>query len=337
MATISDVARHAGVSIKSVSRVLNGEPHVRPALRDKVIRSVAALDYRPNLAARQLAGNRSFLIAYLYFNAPVTYVTSILSAASNRCRQLGYHLISEAVDHDEDAAGLVNSMVSRLRPDGILLSPPLSDWPMLLAAIAASGIPVVRIAGSEPGPGEVVAVDHRPVSVEMTRHLIELGHRRIGFIGATRDFRAAQGRLAGFREAHEQAGIEADEELIVSGNFSFISGYHAGSLLLSHKRPPTAIFAANDAMAAGVMAAARQAGLRLPEDLAVAGFDDSPISRMTWPPLTTVRQPIADYVSLAIERLTGREGRNHFEPDHELVIRGSTSGDCHVVESAIDM
>jgi len=334
--TISDVAARAGVSTKTVSRVLNGEPHVRPQLKERVRAAVAELDYQPNLAARQLAANRSFLIVYLYTTVRASYVATLLGAASRRCRELGYHLIAEPVEDSSDAAALVADLVSRLRPDGILLSPPLSDEADLLDALQRAAVPVARIAGTRPGVGDIIDIDHRAISAEMTEHLIALGHRRIGFIAATREFRLALGRLAGFRDAMGRAGIAIDEELVVNGNFTFLSGYHAAALLLAHRSPPTAIFAANDEMAAGVVSAAGQRGLRVPDDVAIAGFDDSPISRMIWPPLTTVRQPVAELAVAAIDRLTGRPpGKDPIE--HRLVIRASTTGSGGIVEEGPDL
>lgn len=336
MPTISDVAERAGVSTKTVSRVLNGEPHVRPQLKERVNAAVAELDYRPNLAARQLAANRSFLIVFLYTTVQVSYVATLLGAASRRCRELGYHLIAEPVEDSGDAAVLVAELVSRLRPDGILLSPPLSDEADLLEALENAGVPVARIAGTRPGVGEIIDIDHRAISAAMTAHLIALGHRRIGFIAATREFRLAQGRLLGFRAAMEEGGLAVDEELVVNGNFTFLSGYHAASLLLAHREPPTAIFAANDEMAAGVMSAAGQRGLRVPDDVAIAGFDDSPISRMIWPPLTTVRQPVAELAVSAIDRLTGQPPSGT-PIEHRLVIRASTTGSGGIVEEGPEL
>lgn len=336
MPTISDVAERAGVSTKTVSRVLNGEPHVRPQLKERVNAAVAELDYRPNLAARQLAANRSFLIVFLYTTVQVSYVATLLGAASRRCRELGYHLIAEPVEDSGDAAVLVAELVSRLRPDGILLSPPLSDEADLLEALENAGVPVARIAGTRPGVGEIIDIDHQAISAAMTAHLIALGHRRIGFIAATREFRLAQGRLLGFRAAMEEGGLAVDEELVVNGNFTFLSGYHAASLLLAHREPPTAIFAANDEMAAGVVSAAGQRGLRVPDDVAIAGFDDSPISRMIWPPLTTVRQPVAELAVSAIDRLTGQPPSGT-PIEHRLVIRASTTGSGGIVEEGPEL
>lgn len=334
--TIMDVATQAGVSMKTVSRVLNGEAHVRPHLRERVLDAMGVLGYRPNLAARQLAGNRSRLILLLCNSFGASYVTRVLVSAAAQCREQDYHLVSEPVEPLSQPVGAIERSIARLRPEGIILTPPLADDAGVLAAIAETGTPLVRISGTRSGHGKCIAVDERAAARELVEHLIdEQGHRRIGFVGPRPLHYAAEGRARGYRDALENAGIAWDPGLCETGDFFFGSGFVAGQRLLSLAVPPTAVFAANDGMALGVMSAARAVGLRIPEDLAVAGFDDSPAGRMTWPPLTSVRLPVEALAEQAVRLLT-RATITVVDPACELLRRGSTTGFPRLAARAFD-
>lgn len=318
-----DVAAHAGVSMKTVSRVLNKEAHVRPAVQARVEAAVAALGYRPNLAARQLAGNRSFIIGYPFNNPSAAYITDVLMGAAAACRDRGYHLVSEPVNIDGQALQIIERLITALRPDGILLTPPLGDMQEVIDLIAAYKVPLVRIAG-EPGPyGATIPIDDHRVSQELVLHLIEEGHRRIGFIRPPSDHALAQARFAGYLAALEIAGIERDDDLIQPGYFDVESGAAAAVALLSLAQPPTAIFAANDDMALGALRVAHERNLAIPQQIAVAGFDDSEASRLAWPPLTTVRQPTYLLGASAAAMLLG-EPLDPKVNQHELLVRAST-------------
>jgi LacI family transcriptional regulator len=321
--TILDVAHHAGVSMKTVSRVLNGEAHVRQALRDKVNQSVQALGYRPNLAARQLAGQRSFIIAYPFNNPSPAYITDVLMGAAHACRDRGYHLVSEPVDLDERMLPVIERLVATLRPDGMILTPPLCDIPAVVEQVERLKVPLVRIAGGLDLYGEVIQVDDRSISEQLVAHLIAEGHRRIGFISPHPDHAAAQSRHHGYLDALAAAGIDADPALIRPGRFDLKSGAEAARSLLDLAGRPTAIFAANDYMALGALQVARSRGLDIPGDVAIAGFDDSPGSRLSYPALTTVRQPTEALGACAAAMLLGDPAGG---PDlrHQLIIRGST-------------
>lgn len=336
MPTIMDVAAQAGVSMKTVSRVLNGEAHVRAALRERVEVAVEALGYRPNFAARQLAGSRSYLIAYLFINLSASYTMALISSAAAACRKRGYHLVSEGVGLREVPEDLVRRTLQRLRPDGLILGPPLADDPMVLGAISEAGVSLVRIAAGTEGPGANVHIDDEPACREIMAHLVALGHRRIGFVRPRSGHHVAQGRERAYRQALLNAGIPVDETLVTDGDFSFASGVAAGGTLLDHSHRPSAIFAANDAMALGVMSAAGQRGLRIPADIAVAGFDDSPGSRMVWPPLTSVHQPLEEMGARAVALLLDAHDANQNPLTHRLVLRGSTTGSLDVVTGTID-
>ena len=323
MATIMEVAAMAGVSMKTVSRVMNGELHVRPVMREKVLAAAHALNYRPNLAARQLAAKRSFLIGYPFVHPADSYVTEVLLGAAATCRDRNYHIVAEPIEDEAAAVEGIRRLITTLRPDGLILIPPLSDTLEIIEMVARHDVPLVRISGYLPGPGDIVAVDDRSISTQMCAHLIGQGHRRIGFIRPHPDHGHAASRYQGYLDALAAAEIEPDERLIRQGFFDIESGAAATAALLDLPEPPSAIFAANDEMALGALRMALSRNLAVPGDIAIAGFDDSPASRAAWPPLTTVRQPTRAIGSQAAKLLLDKK---HVLADlrHEMVIRGST-------------
>lgn len=332
--TITDVARQAGVSIKTVSRVLNHEPGVHEETRELVLKVVAALKYRPKLSARSLAGARSFLIGLLYYDPSAAFVARVQQGATLRCREAGYHLVVESLHNDApDIEQQVERVVAALQPDGMLLTPPLCDNPKVLKALRESGTPCVLMSpGRAPKGLPSVRMDDVQAAEEVTNLLISLGHRRIGFIKGAMDQAAAGLRHQGFLRAMKAHGLAVDEELVLQGDFTFPSGVEAAHQLLSRRVRPSAVFASNDDMALGVLASAQRLGLSVPADLSIAGFDDSPAASLVWPPLTTVRQPVAQMARAAVEMLIA-SSRNEAEPEgglqrvlpHELVVRNSTS------------
>ena len=327
--TIVDVAEAAGVSIKTVSRVLNREPNVSQATREQVMASAAALRYTPNVSARSLAGVRSYLIALLYDNPSAAYIADLQSGALSECRTGGYHLLVEPFDGAATGvAAAVRALVVNLRTDGLILSPPLSDHAGVLDVLDEAGTPYVRIAPSrQTDRGAVVRIDDRAAAREMTRLLIADGHRDIGFVQGHPDHGASLLRLEGFLEAHADAGLPVREEWIATGLFSFLSGVEAGVKLLERNDRPSAIFACNDDMALGVMSVANRLGLSMPDQLSVAGFDDTPTARVVWPQLTTVRQPVAEMAATAARMLIEGEAEQDTAGrllDFEIILRGST-------------
>ena len=304
MTSIHDVAALAKVSIKTVSRVVNDAPNVSAELRERVQAAVRELGYRPNQSARRLAGGRSFMIAYLYSNPAPGYISGIQSGAAARCRELGYHLVVEPISPGgEERFDVLDRLVAALRPDGVLLVPPLSDDAAMLARLAELRLPCARIAGSVVGAGFNIHTPERAAGRMVADHLIAHGHRRIGIITPPAKHRSALRRVEGFRDGLAAAAVPVDESLFVDGGFTFASGIAAGEALLALPEPPSAIFATNDDMALGVLTLAHQIGLRVPEDLSVVGFDDTPASLTSWPPLTTVRQPLEDMGRLVIDAL----------------------------------
>ena len=340
-ATIVDVAAQAGVSIKTVSRVLNQEPGVNEHTRARVLEVVAALKYRPKLSARSLAGARSFIIGLLYYDPSAAFVGGVQQGATVRCREAGYHLVVESLHGDApDLEQQVERMVLALRPDGMLLTPPLCDNPKVLKALKDTNTPCVlmspdlvrghrgaRNRASLPS----VSMDDVHAAEELTNLLISLGHRRIALIKGAPDQSASSLRHQGFCNAMAQHGLTVDPDLIYQGDFTFRTGVEGAHQLLSRRARPTAVFASNDDMALGVLAAAHRLGLSVPQDLSVVGFDDSPAASLVWPPLTTVRQPTAEMARAAVEMLIGASAANeddkalHCVLPHELVVRNSTA------------
>ncbi len=330
-ATIRDVARCAGVSIKTVSRVINREANVRAATRERVMEAVQELQYEPNPAARGLAGRRTFSIGLLYENPhEFSYVQQILDGVFGVCQAHGYALLLRP-SSEEPAADDMVRFLTQTRVDGMVLTAPVGDRPDITDALAERQVPFVQIS---PGITDTrwtsVGPDDFAGGRALTEHLLDLGHARIGFIKGDPRHGAASARLAGHLRALGDRGMAVDESLIVPGLFDFESGKEAAHGLFRLAHPPTAIVAGNDDMAAGVIVAAREAGIDLPADLSVAGFDDSPTALHTWPPLTTVRQPIVEIASQAAELLLEwirgeRDVHVRKTFDCRLVVRRSTS------------
>ena len=337
-ATITDVAARAGVSIKTVSRVMNHESGVHPETREQVLKVVAELKYRPKQSARSLAGARSFLIGLLYYDPSAAFVGGVQQGATLRCREAGYHLVVESLHDDApDLAQQVDRMVSALRPDGMILTPPLCDNPQVLKALRESHTPCVLISPARDVEGMAsVRMDDAVAAEEITNLLVSLGHERIAFIKGATDQAASALRYQGYARAMKTHRLAIDKELVLQGDFRFASGVEAAHHLLSRRTRPSAVFASNDDMALGVLAAAHRLGLNVPGDLSIAGFDDSTASGLVWPPLTTVRQPMDEMARVAVEMLIAAnradvdleadaEQSMHRVLPHQLIVRGSTS------------
>lgn len=346
-ATISDVAKLAGVSIKTVSRVVNREANVRDKTRDTVNRAIAQLNYRPSSAARGLAGGRSFLVGLLYGNASDSFLVEIQRGILTACREYHYGLaLCPANAGSPDLEKDITDWVGAAHPDGLILSPPLSDNRALVEVLVANNVKFVSVSSTGFGYGPAVHIDEAGAALQMTDHLIRAGHRKIGFIKGPADHACSLARYEGYCAALEAANLSVDDALVAEGDFHFETGVQAANKLLATPKPPSAIFASNDDMASGVMFAAHQRGLSIPQNLAVAGFDDTPRSRQFWPGLSTVKQPIEQIGQRAIERLMEEivvapsiQGAEKFTTSvgsaqaayseilpHELVLRASTQG-----------
>jgi LacI family transcriptional regulator len=327
-ATIKDVSKAAQVSTKTVSRVLNNEPYVSPETRARVERAIADLRFSPSAAARILAGGASNQVALLYDNHSPHYIHQIQTGVWARCTEQGVRLLAQPMDVASPMlAKEVGELIDQTRVDGVILSSPVTDAVVVLEALEARGVPYVRISpGTDHGRSASVTMDDVQAADDMTSHLIALGHRRIGFIVGHVNHTASGQRLFGYRRALDRAEIPFEPRYVRPGDFDFASGEAAADVLLDLARPPTAIFASNDDMAAGVLTVAHRRGLGLPRDLSVAGFDDTALASQLWPPLTTVRQPTRDLAYAATSLLFSREpGAVHRRLAHELVVRGSTA------------
>ena len=325
--TITDVARRAGVSMKTVSRVLNAEPHVREEVRDRVLGVARELRYRPKVSARSLAGARSFQVGFLLHQVN-PYAMHAQLGALRACRAAGRHLVVEAIDLAVlDLAADMEELVGGLQVDGIILLAPVCDNEIVLNALDGAGMPYVRVApATARARSACIEVEDEAAARIITDHLLDLGHRRIGLIQGPPGHAASARRLSGFRQALAAHGVEPEPELIQDGLFSYDSGWEAAGRLLALDRPPTAVFAANDLTALGVLARAQSLGLRIPDDLSVAGFDDIAPAGMVWPGLTTMRQPMADMAAAAAALIISGPGEGPPAPFAcELVVRGSTA------------
>lgn len=331
-ATIVEVARRAGVSIKTVSRVTNDEPNVRPELRQQVAQAIKELGYRPLQAARGLAARRSRLLALVYDNPSAAYLVRVQHAASQCAQERGMRLLYHPCDHrDPQLAAALVRLCSQLRLEGVILVPPVSHDAQVVAAFASARIPCALLAPAAAAADAcAVLLDDEHAARELTQHLLGLGHRRIGFVRGHEDHEASRARLAGFRQAMRRAGVAADATLVAEGDFTFDAGRRAGAHLLDRRVRPSAIIACNDDMAAGVIAAAHDRNLAIPAQLAVCGFDDTPVAGMLWPPLTTMHQPIHELAytgtRLLLERIAGHPApREPVRLHYELVVRASTA------------
>ena len=330
--TITDVARQAGVSMKTVSRVMNAEPHVREQVREKVLRAARELRYRPKVSARSLAGARSYQLGFLLHQVS-PYAMHAALGALRACRAAGYHLIVETIDLQAlELVSDMDALVNSLSVDGMILLAPVCDNAIVLDALEAAAIPAVRIAPATRRPQTAqIDVQDEAAARTITDHLLDLGHRRIAMVQGPAGHAASRSRLEGFRKALAARGLEAQPELLPQGLFTFESGRDAAVGLLALRSPPTAVFAANDLTALGVMAKAQELGLSIPGDLSVAGFDDIASASMVWPGLTTMRQPMADMAAAAAETVITAAGkdpaRQNVRPPFacELVVRGSTA------------
>ena len=326
-ATIRDVSRVAQVSIKTVSRVINNQDYVSAETRARVLEVIAELGFQPSFAARALAGHRSHQIAIICDNPNPWYVYELQYGIRVRCLESRVRMIAQPYDRGSPTLlDEVMSLVDQVHPDGLVLTPPACDDLQVLDELERRHVPLVRIQpGARPGSTSSAFIDNESASYDMVQHLLGLGHRRIAFIVGDRGYNSSECRLQGYRRALTEAGIPLREDYLRDGFFDFDSGESAGEALLSLAEPPTAIFAGNDAMAAGVLVTAHRRGLSVPGQLSVAGFDDTSFAGVVWPALTTIRQPVRALAEAAADLLLnpGDEPENR-QIAYTLVVRDST-------------
>ncbi|SFD68503.1 LacI family DNA-binding transcriptional regulator [Pseudoalteromonas denitrificans] len=304
-ATINSVAKYAGVSKKTVSRVLNEEPNVSSATREKVQQAFKDLDYRPNPIARGLAHNRSFIIGCLYDNPSKSYITRVQTGALSACHDKSYNLLIHPCElRGQALLDNIDALIRRTRLDGLVLTPPFSDQPDLLAFLKNKSIPYARVAPGELEDDSIsIRSNDEQAAFEITELLISLGHTDIAFIKGHPDHSSTTLRFSGYLKALEKNNIEFKPELVDEGNFSYHSGEDSARKILNLKVRPSAVFASNDYMAAAVLKVASQLTLKVPEQLSIAGFDNAPIARHIWPGLTTIAQPVEKMTYIAINKL----------------------------------
>lgn len=336
-ATIDDVAKLAGVSIKTVSRVVNQEPNVRDGTRARVEEAVSALNYKPSQSARSLASRRSYLIGLLYddpsrYEIPSSgYVIRLQLGLLKACKSANYDLLIHPCGYRDRYIGKdVVAFIEHSRVDGIVLAPPLSNIASAIRAINATGTPFVRIAPGDSDKGQLtVRTNDREVSAEMTSYLASLQHRRIAFIAGDAKHKAVANRYLGYRDGLKSSGLPFAKSLVLEGDNSILSGERCARRFLRRKSPPTAIFASNDDMAAGVLRVAHEFGIDVPGQLSVAGFDNIPLAQQIFPTLTTVNQPLqtmaerAGLILIDALRTKSSAAESELVPG-QLVIREST-------------
>jgi LacI family transcriptional regulator len=339
--TIDDVASLAGVSRTTVSRVLNNGPNVRPGLREKVREAVDALAFKVNVQARNLAGRTSGQIAIVHQSdidtEPNSYYHAALELGALRgCADHGFQVATRTVSPDpRTAQQQIRTMFEEQWVAGIILTPPLSDDRVLLADARKRGLAIICIAADPDSvaAAPVIGIDDLAAGRDIARHLIALGHRRFGYIHGLAGHRSAERRFDGLRHELAAAGI-ADASIVEErGTFTFHSGIECAQRILESSPRPSALMCANDDMAAGALLAIHRAGLDIPGDISVTGFDDTPLSEIVWPPLTTVHQPIKQIGHSAAELLVAMIGRppgadgerpRQIVASHYLVEREST-------------
>ncbi|HKD20434.1 MAG TPA: LacI family DNA-binding transcriptional regulator [Rhizomicrobium sp.] len=320
--TIHEVARHAGVSPMTVSRVVNGESNVREATRAKVAASIKALHYSPNLAARSLAGANAVRIGLLYSNPSAAYLSEFLVGSLEQASLSGCQLVIEKCDGPDTERAAIQRLADT-GADGIILPPPLCDSLEALQAVIAAELPAVVVATGHPAQEfSAISIDDYEAALTMTRRLIALGHTKIAFIIGHPNQTASEQRYKGFLAGMDEAGLEVGPKQAAQGYFTYRSGLEAAEVLLRAQKRPTAIFASNDDMAAATIAVAHRMGLDVPRDLTIAGFDDTPLATTVWPALTTVRQPIAqmarEAVKLLLEQIRRKRAGEDPKIEHKL-------------------
>lgn len=334
--TIDDVARHSNVGRTTVSRVLNGGPNVRDEVRQRVLASVEALNYRVNPQARSLAGGGGGMLALILASdleaEPNSFYASALELGALReCLALGYQLLTRHVpQHSPDRRRQVLDLMATQGCRGLILTPPFADDAELIHDIRKRGCQVVTISPGGPGlaVADGVGIDDEAGGHDIAQHLLELGHRRFAFINGIAGHLSAERRFDGLKRALLETGLDPQAIRTVRGDFTFRSGGLLTTQLLDQPDPPTALICANDDMAAGALSVAHGRGLDVPGQISITGFDDTPVSQIVWPPLSTVHQPLKEMGRKAVIALVNRlsaggQDWRFLTLPHAVVARGS--------------
>ncbi|NYE21598.1 LacI family DNA-binding transcriptional regulator [Microbacterium immunditiarum] len=330
MVTMYDVAARAGLSIGTVSRFVNARGYVGPVSSEKIRRAIDELGFVPNTAARSLTTKRSGLIGFVTSDLANPFTAELVQGLQEEAILEGYCVVTASTGRDEQRTLQTLAALRGHQLDGLIMSP--QESPAVdeyLRHAAHEGLPVVRVgAAREPMEADLVASDTYSGGRSAMSHLHDLGHRRIAYVGAHRQ---AESRRQAYLDAVESIGLPVESALVCEGEPNREGGVLAGARLLEMADPPTAVFAANDLIALGVLHAAYRRQLRVPDDLSVVGFDDSEVARHSVPPLTTVAQPkqeLGRYAArLLLDRVTGRRDSEAVERllSCELVVRDSTA------------
>jgi LacI family transcriptional regulator len=318
--TINDVARMAGVSKKTVSRVINESPFVKEETRKAVLEIIRETGYTPDPQARGLAFRRSFLIGLIYDNPNPQHTVSHQQGILTALQGSGFELVVRPIDRaSPKRLEEMRIFIERQKLFGVVLPSPVSEDEALVALLKELDCRYVRIASVPMDePGHMVVSHDGKGAADAARHLADLGHTRIGLISGPPTFRSSVERRKGFEGGLAERGLSLDPALVRQGAYTYESGIAAAQELLALKDRPTAVFCLNDEMAAGVYQSAREAGLRIPEDLSVVGFDDAPIASRLWPAMTSVRLPLQDMGRMAGEMLAPNPMREKLPDAHEV-------------------
>ncbi|AWB65103.1 hypothetical protein C2869_00995 [Saccharobesus litoralis] len=347
--TMQDVANEAGVSLMTAWRALNGETNVKPSTKKRIEDAAKKINYTLNVGARQLAGSQSYQFLLLYSHQNTGWRGEVMIGMLNASRRLGYHLLIEGLHENIEAtpanpyakydSSPLEKLFDKPNYDGVILIPDVCYDDQVLALIKKSGLPCVRLS-ERPQSGILprVSIDNFQSAYEITSYLIELGHQKLAIAAGPEEHFESKLRLDGFKAALVDAGIEPNPKWIRHGSWNVQSGTKIGHYLLSKEDRPTAIFACNDDMAAGVMAAAQQAGIKVPDDLSICGNGNTPLSTSIFPQLTTIEQPLNELGEAAVEILASiiKQNKSSSGSDndaknlvkhvpHKIYYRGSTS------------
>jgi LacI family transcriptional regulator len=327
-ATINDVARLAGVSKKTVSRVINASPSVQQETRERIEAVIKQTGYVPDPQARGLAFRRSFLIGLIYDNPNPQYVVNMQLGLLDAMRGSGFELVVHPCDRAHPPlVDDIRAFIERQKLYGVVLTPSVSEDERIAEMLREIDCSYIRIASvGLDAPGHMIETRDRLGGLAAARHLAELGHKRIGFISGVASFRSSSERRSGLEEGLAEHGLTLDPALVAEGAYTFESGLDCARALLNRPDRPTAIFAGNDEMAAGALHAVRELGLSIPGDVSIVGYDDFQIASRVWPPLTTVRTPTRRIGQMAAEKLMGKETAEPAPEDRlpTLVVRQSS-------------
>lgn len=304
---LKDIADKAGVSMMTVSRVMNNDPKVGKKTRDRILSIAQDMQYQPNVAARHLASSKSYFIGIICDFANASYVNKFLVGALRKCRTSGYHvLIDEANGEEQKALAALHDLVNVIRVDGLILLPPISDNQAVISALKEANMPFVRISPNIRGEEDeaispYLCIDDFQAAFDITQALITSGHTNIAHIKGHPKQDVSTLRYEGYKSALKKHGLPENEAFVAQGLFTYKSGLEAADYLLSLPHRPDAIFAANDEMAAAVISVAHMKHLDVPADVSIVGFDDTELSTTVWPHISTIGQPLEQMAQVSID------------------------------------